>query len=195
LTDEPAWWACAPEDSWLFDKLILARRLGYTCGPVGVDVPTPGRYIVRPCVNALGMGRQAKMQHIERDTDHLPVGYFWCEVFDGPHVSVDYTDGEPVSAMRGSRLPSAPLYRWQRWDTCEPRPMPDCLREWTQRYRFVNVEYIGGKPIELHLRHNPDARHGSTIIPVWRDIPTPAPPGMRYVADPDYRRLGFYVST
>ena len=29
------------------------------------------------------MGRGASFEYIEKETDHLPVGYFWCEIFQG----------------------------------------------------------------------------------------------------------------
>ena len=44
------------EDLWVLDKLILSKKLGYKCGPKGIDVPNRGRYIIRPCVNIMGMG-------------------------------------------------------------------------------------------------------------------------------------------
>ena len=50
------WKTCPPQDLWVMDKLIFSRMMGYTCGPVGMDVPRPDYYVVRPCVNALGMG-------------------------------------------------------------------------------------------------------------------------------------------
>ena len=54
MWEDEAWLNCHNEDLWIFDKLILAKKLGYVCGPIGVDVPEPGYYIVRPCVNIMG---------------------------------------------------------------------------------------------------------------------------------------------
>ena len=50
-------------------------------------------------------------------------------------------------------------------------PIPDILKEISQKYQWLNIEAIGGKIIELHLRYNDDfAGHNSnTIIPVWKD--------------------------
>ncbi len=59
------WLSTDPDHLWVMDKLILARKLSYVCGPVGQDVPTPGYYIVRPCVNMLGLGLEAKKYWIE----------------------------------------------------------------------------------------------------------------------------------
>ena len=51
-TEEDIYWQNAePDERWLYDKLILSRKIGYTCGPSGIDVPKPNFYIVKPCVN------------------------------------------------------------------------------------------------------------------------------------------------
>ena len=91
MTDEQAWLNCHEDDLWIFDKLILSRKLGYICGPKGLEVPEPGRYIVRPAVNTSGMGEGARIQFLAKSTNHLPPGSFWCEVFTGRHLSIDIT--------------------------------------------------------------------------------------------------------
>jgi hypothetical protein len=35
----------------------------------------------------------------------------------------------------------------------------------------INVEFVGGHPIEVHLRESPDPDWGDEIIPVWEDSP------------------------
>ena len=90
------WLSINPDNIWVMDKLILARKLKYNSGPVGLDVPHPGFYIVRPCVNMLGLGLGAQKVWIEKETMHLPVGHFWCEFFEGNHYScLLYTSPSP----------------------------------------------------------------------------------------------------
>ena len=79
--EDRVWKDIDPNHIWVMDKLILARKLGYACGPVGLDVPKPGWYIVRPCVNMQGMGLGAQKVWIEDLTIHLPIGYFWLGIF------------------------------------------------------------------------------------------------------------------
>jgi len=55
--DSDAWLACHDDDLWIFDKAILAKKLGHISGPRGVNVPAAGEYIVRPVMNIMGMGR------------------------------------------------------------------------------------------------------------------------------------------
>ena len=38
-TEDEVWAILKPEDIWIYDKLILSKKLGYVCGPIGVDVP------------------------------------------------------------------------------------------------------------------------------------------------------------
>lgn len=84
IFDDIMWNLCDPNDLWIYDKLILSRKMGYVCGPPGVPVPNADSYIVRPITNIEGMGRGAEILWLDDDTDHLPPGYFWCEIFDGP---------------------------------------------------------------------------------------------------------------
>ena len=65
VEDDDVWFDCHEDDLWIFDKLILSRKLGYVCGPVDADVPKPNHYIVRPCVNPAGMGRGATIEYID----------------------------------------------------------------------------------------------------------------------------------
>jgi len=189
-----AWKNALPEDLWIFDKLIVARKLGYSCGPVGTDVLSPGHYIVRPCVNIPGMGRGASIQWIEQDTTDLPSGHFWCELFKGRHISVDYKDGHQVLAVEGFRNPQDPFYKFSKWQKVKDLiPMPDIFLSLTKRYEYINIEYIDGHAIEVHLRHNPDFVYGNSIaIPVWQDQPFKVE-GLKYIEDPSYLRKGFWI--
>ena len=191
MTDVDAWQSANVEDLWLFDKLLLSRRLGYCCGPSCVPVPRPATYIVRPVTNLAGMGISAKFEYLTSSTLHLEPGYFWCERFTGPHLSVDYEYGEPVLSVRGFRDSEAPLWRWSRWqvtNTVLPVPLPELAK-----FPKLNCEFVGGSAIEVHLRHNPDFQYSNTVAtPVWED--QEVDPALNFVASPDYKRKGFYVN-
>jgi len=185
--DHEVWDYCNIEDLWIYDKLIVSRRLGYTCGPIGTEVPHPGEYIVRPITNLLGMGRGATFEHIENETDHLPLGYFWCEIFKGRHLSVDYIDETQVLCVEGFRDPSAPIYRWSRWERVDD-VVPFPIHEWlTGYYKNINCEFIGDKLIEVHLRLNPDFDDNTQSLDVvWEDDNREP-----NIVSPDYKRKGF----
>jgi hypothetical protein len=195
MDDITAWQTVDEEDLWIFDKSILSKKLGYISGPTGVPVPRRDRYIVRPCVNLLGMGLGAEFLEIENDNDHLPAGYFWCEVFDGRHISVDYIYGEPTLTVEGFREQDSPLWRFSKWQKINYCPtIPDQLKFLTTKYKTVNIEFIDGKVIEIHLRHNSDFSYGNSVaIPLWEDQQDVVYENLRFVEARDYKRLGFYI--
>jgi hypothetical protein len=165
-------------DLWCLDKLILAKRLGYYCGPAGVS-PVPGTYIVRPLMNLRMMSRGASIEYL--DSDSIPDGYFWSEVFTGRHLSFDYNYGIQTLAVEGFRN-SSRLDRFSHWSRVDLEfKLPEILQEIADRYPWFNVEVIGEAVIEVHFRYNDDfANHeATTIVPIWVDEFYPSAAGDR----------------
>lgn len=193
--EDTVWQTINPDDIWVLDKLILSRKLGYTCGPVGLNVPKPGYYIVRPCVNMLGLGLGAQRVYIEESTVNLPVGHFWCEWFAGKHLSIDYHWGKQTLAVEGFKNYNT-FTHWKMWQRVEDIiPLPDILSEFAIRHEYINCEYIGGKLIEVHLRRNEDFNANiNTFIPVWEGQSTIPPSGYTYRDYPDvHGRIGAFI--
>ena len=168
------------DDLWCVDKLILSKKLGYKCGPAGIPPSVPGQYIVRPIVNLKMMGVGATIQYL--DSDSIPDGYFWCEMFTGRHLSFDYHWGKQTLAVEGFRSNTNRLDRFSRWTKIDEKfKLPDMLQNVADRYSWLNVEVIGDKVIEVHFRYNDDfANHNAnTIIPVWQEEFYPSPAGDR----------------
>lgn len=197
-SEEGVWRLIEPDDIWVLDKLIVARKMGYVAGPVGTPVPFPGRYIVRPCVNPIGLGLNTTFENIQYSTDHLTPGHFWCEVFKGDHYSVDFFYGEQYLTVKGYQ-DSDDFTKWHKWvrDDNKYFDLPDILDEIPFKYPWVNCEFIDGHLIEVHLRMNPDFNHidnQQEYIPVWKGQPVTPPAGYSYVADPDlHGRIGAFV--
>jgi hypothetical protein len=193
--EDRVWQTIDPDHIWVLDKLILSRKLGYNSGPVGLDVPHPGFYIVRPCVNMLGLGLGAKKMWLEKDTCDLPYGYFWCEWFDGFHNSVDYYNGKQMLCVQGNK-PEDTFTRWKEWIRTERRfEFPTILKELVQHHPWMNCEFIGDKLIEVHLRRNQDFNGNiNHFIPVWEGQATTAPKGYTYREYPEvHGRIGAFV--
>lgn len=193
--EDVVWKTINPDDIWVLDKLILSRKLEYKCGPVGLDVPTPGYYIVRPCVNMLGLGLGAERVWLEQETMHLPLGYFWCEWFEGRHLSIDYHWGEQSLAVEGHK-PTDTFTRWNHWVKVQDKiELPEIIKDFGKQYQWINCEYIGGKLIEVHFRHNEDFEDDiEHFIPVWEGESTEPPDGYTYRAYPDiHGRIGAFV--
>jgi len=193
--DIEIWNHCLVDDLWIYDKLILSKKLGYICGPKGVEVPNPDWYITRPITNLLGMGIGSKIVWIEKYTDEIPDGFFWSEVFVGKHLSVDYVDQKQVLCVEGFRDEHSPTWKWKEWRKVqETFKYPKICRELKGNYKNINIEMIDGNIIEVHLRLNPDWKEDySSIIPYFEGDIFKIPDGYRYVEDQDYKRIGFYV--
>jgi len=193
IYEEDAWATLAPEDIWVYDKLILSRKLGYNCGPVGLDVPTPGWYIVRPIMNLMGLGYGAEKVWIDNVTDDLPIGYFWCEWFNGRHLSIDYFKQKPILSVEGFKDPDELMY-WDAWRKVENTiPFPSILEHIP--YDYINCEFIDGKLIECQLRQNPDFQfNNEEFIPVWEEENIDPPEGWKYIEYPDlHGRIGAFI--
>lgn len=198
MTEEEVWQSIDPDDIWILDKFILARKLGYVCGPIGMDVPIDGEYIVRPCKNALGLGLGTSIEYLKAvdcGTDHLTPGYFWCEVFRGRHLSIDYNWGIQQLCVEGKK-PDNTFTRWEEWIRVEDHiPLPKILEDYAGKYEWINCEFIDGNLIEVHFRSNPDFKGGIThFIPVWEGQNICPPAKYRYIEYPDiHGRIGAYV--
>lgn len=188
MSDNDYWETTDPDDLWLFDKLILSKKLGYVCGPAGVAPPVHAVYMVRPCVNYRMMSKGATYMTLSPD-DHsaVPDGYFWCEIFQGRHLSFDYHYNQQVLAVEGFRDDPRQLDRFNKWTKVpDLYTLPTLIQPVAQKYEWLNIEVIGTRIIEVHLRFNDDfANHtASTIIPVWKD---------KFYSSPAGNRLGFIL--
>ena len=195
LEGNDEWNQIHPKDLWVYNKLILSRILGYTCGPSGTDVPKSDFYIVRPCMNLLGMGRLSRIEYIKKNTDDFHPSEFWCEIFKGDHISVDYENQEQKLAVLGIRDSESPLYKWKKWKKIDQEvEFPNILTNLKGDYEWINCEFIGNKLIEVHFRRNPDFRYeNNEVIPVWNDDNEKMYEDYRYIESEDYLRKGFWT--
>lgn len=172
------------DDLWVYDKLILSKKLGYYCGPAGTLPEKEDYYIVKPCVNFRGISRGASVQLLSpKHSDSVPDGYFWCERFTGKHISIDYTHGKQVLAVEAFKEDEDRLDRFTAWRKINNFNfmLPNILEPIAKKYERLNIEAIGGNVIDVHLRHNPNfvGHDGDVIIPIWKDEFFNAPYGDR----------------
>ena len=197
LDSNDEWKSIHVEDLWVYNKLILNTHLRHLCGPTGVSVPYSGYYIVRPSINLLGMGRFSRIEWIDKETEHFHPAEFWCEIFEGPHLSVDYQDKKSKLVVLGERDCNDELYRWKKWTKIDQEiEFPDVLNSLKGNYEWINCEFIGNNLIEVHFRRNPDFRYGNTVaIPVWKDDRPQRMSDLTFIKDQDYLRKGFFIDT
>ena len=195
LEGNQEWDQIHTDDLWVYNKLILSRKLGYTCGPVGTDVPKSDFYIIRPSMNLLGMGRFSRIEYIYKSTDEYHPAEFWCEVFEGDHISVDFHNKTPELTVLGTRDSYEPLYKWKKWKKIDHKhDFPTILNDLVGDYEWINCEFIGNNLIEVHFRQNPDFKYNNTeAIPVWENEKPENIDHYHFVTDNDYLRKGFWV--
>lgn len=206
LTDDEdvdAWYRYPQYRQWC-NKLYVADLFGYCCGPAGIPVPQCGNYVVRPIYNLAGMGVGAKLVYITpAELCLIPPGHFWVEYFQGTHYSIDYVKSqqgfEQINCYMGANDPNnlSRFYQWKRSDHLAALP-PQLANIDVPR---INIEAIGDKIIEVHLRNGfDDLMHCDEIIPVFAKDPPKVMLGYEFVekaADGygwlDNPRLGYWV--
>lgn len=197
LDSREEWENIHSDDLWIYNKLILSRVLGYNCGPAGVSVPKPDLYIVRPSLNLMGMGRFSRFEYLEESTEHLHPSEFWCEIFYGQHLSVDFRNKESILVVEGKRKPEDPLYKWSKWEKIEKKVnFPSILEKLKGNYEYINCEFIENHLIEVHFRQNQDFRYKNTIaIPIWDENCNKNSKNgkYKYIKDEDFLRKGFLI--
>ncbi len=195
LECDDEWNQIHPSDLWVYNKLFLSRVLGYKCGPAGTTVPKPDFYIVRPSFNLFGMSRFARKEWIERGTDDMHPSEFWCEIFEGEHLSVDYQNQEQNLVILGTKNENVPIHQWSKWEKVDRTvEFPDVLKNLNKKYEWINCEFIGGYLIEVQFRRNPNFRYNNSVaIPVWNENSVDDYKGYHFIEDPSYERRGFYV--
>jgi hypothetical protein len=185
MTNDMQVWEAYPQYRWIFNKLELAMRFGYKCGPACIPIKKKGDYIVRPIYNLRGCGIGAKKInldpkiHTEDMTFHkfIPPGHFWCEYFMGSHFSIDYKRENkiwtPFSAMIGKHESEDNLIKFKVWEKI-PIPkvnLPNFVEEIDVEY--INIESKDDKIFEIHLRPGNkeiwDLPMGTKLYPSWNN--------------------------
>jgi len=192
--DTTAFDQCNPEDRKWYDKLYLAKYFGYNCG--SGSIRDDGEWIVRPITNLAGMGIDATIDWYNAGQP-IPANFFWCEVFTGRHITIDFArvDGvwKQLHTFEGfnTRDNLIQFSNWRRVDYLYQ--LPKALQQ--VQSDQINVELIGGKLIEVHFRHNSDPVMYDEFWPIWSEDQQPPPGKWTRIDDAveHVGRLGFYV--
>lgn len=159
-TEDQDSWAWYPDHRWIYDKLAVALSQGLPAAPHGV-MPSSYPVFSKPITNLRGMGIGSRAFETEADyLANLTAGHFWTELLTGRHVSSDVAliDGVPQwwRHTEGIATEGGTFDYWHIHAAAMPEIEAWCgswLREHLRGYTGMgNVETIGGKIIEAHLR-------------------------------------------
>jgi len=149
-----------PRHRWTYNKVLIAQTQGLECG---LHDLAPRAYPVfsKPIVNLKGMGVGSRLLCDERDFyAHCKPGHFWMTFLTGEHVSSDIAvvDGRSVWFRHTLGMP-APGGTFDYWiiKAAANVELESYCANWIERHLggytgMLNVETIGGRIIEMHLR-------------------------------------------
>ncbi len=196
---DAAAWRLNPRHRQVYDKLRLALDTGLRAAPCGVDPRDEGiapdtLVFVKPIINLAGMAIGARA--VAADAVPPEAGSFWCERLEGSHTSSDclVRDGQALwfahTRASDEKDHERPLY----WDVGVELPeLEPALTDWVSRHLtgytgLCNLEMIGGRPIEAHLRGSNSFFdfYGPAFLPAWVAlvdgdpfaVPPPIPGGL-----------------
>jgi len=159
-TEDADAWLWYPERRWVYDKLAVALSQGLAAGPHGTQPP---RFPVfsKPMMNLRGMSVGTRI--ISSDEEYrryLTPGHIWMALLAGEHVSSDVAvvGGTPKWWRHATGIPQ-PLGTFDYW-TIHAAPnsqIEEYCGQWIKTHLrdytgMLNVETIGGRIIEVHLR-------------------------------------------
>ena len=159
-TEDSDSWNWYPRHRWVYDKVAVALSQGLEAAPHGVS-PKGFPVFSKPIVNLKGMGVGSRVLHSAEDyTEHYAPGHMWMALLEGRHVSSDVAvlDGQPVWWRHATGTPGGE----GTFDYWTVRAGADAQIErqaggWIAGHLagytgMINLETIGGRIIELHLR-------------------------------------------
>lgn len=159
-TEDADAWCWYPHHRFVYDKIAIALSQGLEAGPHGVPPP---RFPVfsKPITNLKGMGIGSRVLHSAAEYEtNLTAGHMWMPLLQGRHVSSDaaVVDGIPRWWRHVTGMPSGEgtFDYWTVHAAADPL-IEDYCGVWIRRHLsgytgIVNIETIGGRMIEVHLR-------------------------------------------
>lgn len=158
--DDATAWRIFPRHRWVYNKLLICETQGLPHGPHGME-PSSFPVFSKPIYNMRGMGIGGRIiESPEAYTRTLEPGHMWMPLLVGDHVSTDVAlaRGAPRwwRHATGKSLGRGVFDYWTIHAARRPE-LEHYIEAWMARALpdftgIVNVETIGGRIIECHLR-------------------------------------------
>ncbi|MEQ9641620.1 MAG: hypothetical protein RIM84_16465 [Alphaproteobacteria bacterium] len=159
-TEDGDAWLWYPRHKWIYNKMEVADRQGFVCGPHGLEPPSFPVFS-KPIYNMRGMGAGSRVIRTLKEYKHAQrPGHYWMPLLEGEHVSSDIAvvDGEPAWWRHtiGAALGEGMFDYWTVLAAGRPE-IEDYAGPWIRENLagytgMMNIETIGARIIEAHLR-------------------------------------------
>jgi hypothetical protein len=159
-TEDSDAWLWYPDHRWVYDKIAIARSQGLDAAPHGV-APPHFPVFSKPITNLKGMGVDSRILRSQTEYEqNLTPGHMWMTLLEGRHASSDVAvvEGEPRWWRHATGQPAGDG-TFDHWTVHAAREaaIENYCGAWISRHLagytgILNVETIGGRMIEVHLR-------------------------------------------
>jgi hypothetical protein len=159
-TEDPDAYQWNPGERWVYNKLLIAESQGIKCAPHGV-CPDEFPVFSKPITNLQGMGVGSRvLADLTQYQRSITPGHFWMTLLEGEHVSTDVAlvRGRPAwwRHCRGS-VGAGGTFDYWLIEAGRRLELEAYLGAWAGRNLphytgMLNLESIGGRIIEAHLR-------------------------------------------
>jgi hypothetical protein len=153
-------WLWYPQHRWVYDKIAIAASQGLDAGPHGVPPPYFPVFS-KPITNLKGMGVGSRLINTAAEyEENMTAGHMWTTLLQGRHISSDVAvvDGAPRWWRHVTAAPSGEgTFDYWTVHAAADAAIEDYCGTWIRRHLkgytgIVNIESIGGRMIEVHLR-------------------------------------------
>jgi hypothetical protein len=172
-----------PRYKWLYNKLAVAESQGLPCAPHGIDPPAFPVFS-KPIYNMRGMGAGSRViRSLKEYKQAQRPGHLWMELLEGEHISSDVAIVDGLACWsrhsHGIAIGEGMFDYWVVEAARRPA-LETYVTEWIAANLpgytgMINLETIGGRIIEAHLRFSdqwPDlygAGWVDALIGLYRD--------------------------
>jgi hypothetical protein len=159
-TDDEHAYELYPEYRWIYNKLLICDTQGIGGAPHGVP-PEHFPVFSKPIYNMHGMGVGGRVIASAEELElRNTAGHMWMEMMEGEHVSTDVVllGGEAQWWRHTIGVPLGEgLFDYWTVDDAERSELERYCGDWLRRHLrgysgVANIESIGGRIIEVHLR-------------------------------------------
>lgn len=151
-----------PDYNFVYNKLFLSQSQKIPSAPIGI-YPQQYPVIFKPIYNLYGMSRSFYVINSEEEYDaNFRDGLFWQPFFPGPQTNLDIVyDRDHIAFYSTLRSIPGEMGSFKSHEALVNYEIPETVIEWLDKYLIgykgcINIEIIGDKMIECHLRLNGD---------------------------------------